>query len=62
MIPRPEFGLTKRFDRILVIDPRTMKARAENGEFNRLASAIAAKIVKARQAKGVFGPSTTFVG
>lgn len=59
---RYEFGLNKRFDSVLVIDPRTMRARTENGEFTWVASAIAAKILKAREAKGVFPPSMTFVG
>ncbi|ASW54926.1 hypothetical protein [Plantactinospora sp. KBS50] len=59
---RYEFGLNKRYDRILVIDPRTMRARAENGDFNWVASAIAAKILKTRQVKGTFPASMIFVG
>lgn len=59
---RYEFGLNKRFDRVLVIDPRTLKTRAENGDFNWVASAIAAKILKVRQTSGVFPSSMTFAG
>ncbi|MFB9236578.1 hypothetical protein ACFFWC_13625 [Plantactinospora siamensis] len=59
---RYEFGQNKRYDQVLVIDPRTMKARAENGDFNWLASSIAAKILRARAARGIFPDSMTFVG
>ncbi|SBT66795.1 hypothetical protein GA0070622_3822 [Micromonospora sediminicola] len=42
---RYEFGFADRFDRILVLDPRTLRARVEDGHFDAAASAITAKIV-----------------
>ncbi|WP_225853173.1 YbaB/EbfC family nucleoid-associated protein [Micromonospora sp. AMSO1212t] len=51
---RYEFGFEDRFDRILVIDPQTLQARVEDGDFNAAASAITAKIVNARRDRGDF--------
>ncbi|WP_247683781.1 hypothetical protein [Micromonospora sp. D93] len=51
---RYEFGLEDRFDRILTIDPHTLDARVDDGDFNAAAGAIAAKIVKARRSSGEF--------
>ncbi|MEU8153127.1 hypothetical protein AB0B94_05645 [Micromonospora sp. NPDC048986] len=51
---RYEFGLNDKFDRILTIDPRTLDARVEDGDFNTAAGAIAAKIVKAWRSSGEF--------
>ncbi|MCG5441503.1 hypothetical protein NIE79_001628 [Micromonospora sp. NIE79] len=51
---RYEFGLDDKFDRILAIDPRTLDAHVENGDFNAAAGAIAAKVVKAWRSSGEF--------
>ncbi|MEU4818431.1 hypothetical protein [Micromonospora aurantiaca (nom. illeg.)] len=51
---RYEFGFEDRFDRILVIDPQTLQARVEDGDFNAAASAITAKIVNAWRDQGDF--------
>ncbi|WP_439427575.1 hypothetical protein [Micromonospora sp. LA-10] len=48
------FGFEDRFDRILVIDPHTLLARVEHGDFNAAASAITAKIVDAWLDQGDF--------
>ncbi|MEU1763058.1 hypothetical protein ACFYPF_29030 [Micromonospora sp. NPDC005223] len=51
---RYEFGFEDRFDRILVIDPRTLQARVEDDNLNAAASAITAKIVTAWRGRGDF--------
>lgn len=51
---RYEFGFEDRFDRVLTIDPSTMEARVEDGDFNAAASAITAKIVNAWRSAGNF--------
>ncbi|MFC8848981.1 MULTISPECIES: hypothetical protein [unclassified Micromonospora] len=51
---RYQFGLEGRFDRVLTIDPRTLEARVEDGDFNPAASAITAKIVNAWRSAGEF--------
>ncbi|MBC8990123.1 hypothetical protein [Micromonospora chalcea] len=51
---RYEFGFEDRFDRILVIDPETLQARVEDGDFNASASAITAKIVRTWRDRGEF--------
>lgn len=51
---RYEFGLDDKFDRILTIDPRTLDASVEDGDFNSAAGAITAKIVKAWRSSGEF--------
>ncbi|SCG40991.1 hypothetical protein GA0070213_102287 [Micromonospora humi] len=51
---RYEFGFEDRFDRVLIIDPQTLEAVVEDGEFNAAASAIAAKIVNAWRSAGEF--------
>ncbi|MGC4835222.1 hypothetical protein ACLQ3D_12075 [Micromonospora vinacea] len=51
---RYEFGLDYKFDRILTIDPRTLDASVEDGDFNSAAGAITAKIVKAWRSSGEF--------
>ncbi|MFI6256028.1 hypothetical protein ACIBCL_07880 [Micromonospora zamorensis] len=54
---RYEFGFEDRFDRVLTIDPRTLEAGVDDGEFNSAASAITVKIVKAWRSSGEF-PAT----
>ncbi|TDC41901.1 hypothetical protein [Micromonospora sp. KC213] len=51
---RYEFGFEDRFDRVLTIDPHTLEARVQDGDFNAAASAITAKIVNARRSAGDF--------
>ncbi|MFG1883284.1 hypothetical protein [Micromonospora sp. NPDC049102] len=51
---RYEFGLDDKFDRILTIDPSTLDAHVEDGDFNSAAGAITAKIVKAWRSSGEF--------
>ncbi|MFI2712215.1 hypothetical protein ACH495_19030 [Micromonospora sp. NPDC018662] len=51
---RYEFGFEDRFDRLLVIDPQTLEARVEDGDFNAAASAITAKIVNSWRTAGDF--------
>ncbi len=51
---RYEFGFEDRFDRVLAIDPGTMEARVEDGNFDQAASAITAKIVNAWRSSGEF--------
>lgn len=51
---RYEFGFDNKFDRVLTIDPRTLEARIEDGDFNAAASAITAKIVNAWRSGGEF--------
>ncbi|MFI7432515.1 hypothetical protein [Micromonospora haikouensis] len=57
---RYQFGLEGRFDRVLTIDPRTLEARVEDGDFNPAASAITAKIVNAWRTAGEFPERMTF--
>lgn len=51
---RYQFGFEGRFDRMLTIDPRTLEACVEDGDFNPAASAITAKIVNAWRTAGEF--------
>ncbi|MEV0005375.1 hypothetical protein AB0H28_24235 [Micromonospora sp. NPDC050980] len=51
---RYEFGFEDRFDRVLVIDPQTLAASVEDGDFNDAASAITAKIVSSWRKAGDF--------
>ncbi|MCM0677184.1 hypothetical protein NCC78_21185 [Micromonospora phytophila] len=57
---RYEFGLDEDFDRILVIDKRTLAASVEDGNFNSAAGVITAKIVGAWRAEGQFPPGMIF--
>ncbi|MEV4721490.1 hypothetical protein AB0J94_30240 [Micromonospora noduli] len=57
---RYEFGFEDRFDRILTIDPSTLEANVEDGDFNSAASAITAKIVNAWRSSGEFPPRMLF--
>ncbi|WP_405431809.1 hypothetical protein [Micromonospora sp. NBC_00617] len=57
---RYEFGFEDRFDRILTIDPSTLEAHVEDGDFNSAASAITAKIVSAWRSSGEFPPRMLF--
>ncbi|MCX5065625.1 hypothetical protein OOJ91_06985 [Micromonospora lupini] len=57
---RYEFGFEDRFDRILTIDPSTLEAQVEDGDFNSAASAITAKIVNAWRSSGEFPPRMLF--
>ncbi len=51
---RYAFGFEDRFDRILVIDPQTLQARVEDGDFNAAAGAITAEIVNAWRDRSAF--------
>ncbi|MCZ7437702.1 hypothetical protein O7598_14945 [Micromonospora sp. WMMC241] len=51
---RYEFGFEDRFDRVLIIDPKTLEASVTDGDFNAAASAIAAKIVNSWRSAGDF--------
>ncbi|GAA3775302.1 hypothetical protein GCM10022379_48160 [Micromonospora maritima] len=59
---RYEFGFEDRFDRILVIDPRTSEARVEDGDFDAAASAITAKVVNCWRDRGDFPQRVLFAG
>ncbi|MGK5441445.1 hypothetical protein ACSNN7_06395 [Micromonospora sp. URMC 105] len=59
---RYEFGFEDGFDRILVIDPSTLEARVEDGDFNSAASAITAKIVSLWRSSGEFPARMVFAG
>ncbi|MEV5821191.1 hypothetical protein AB0L22_18685 [Micromonospora haikouensis] len=51
---RYEFGFEDRYDRLLTIDPCTLEARIDDGDFNPAASATTAKIVDAWRSAGDF--------
>lgn len=57
---RYEFGLDRRFDRVLMIDKATWQARSEDGDFDSAAGAIAAKIKRAWQERGEFPQGVIF--
>ncbi|SCG65109.1 hypothetical protein GA0074704_4080 [Micromonospora siamensis] len=57
---RYEFGFEDRFDRILRIDPNTLAATVEDGDFNSAASAITAKIVRVWRSSGEFPARVLF--
>jgi hypothetical protein len=57
---RYEFGLDRRFDRVLVIDKASWAARTEDDRFDSAAAAVAAKIKGAWQAQGEFPPGAVF--
>jgi hypothetical protein len=57
---RYEFGLDRRFDRVLVIDKRTWEASAEDGDFDSAAGMIAAKIKSAWRESGEFPAGAVF--
>jgi hypothetical protein len=55
-----QFGLDRRFDRVLVIDKATWSASAEDGDFDSAAGMITAKIKRAWQEQGEFPPGVVF--
>ena len=55
-----EFGLDRRFDRVLVIDKAGFDARSEDGDFDSAAAAIVAKIKRSWQEQGEFPPGAIF--
>ncbi|MET7471644.1 hypothetical protein ACFYON_24605 [Micromonospora sp. NPDC005686] len=57
---RYAFGFEGRFNRILVLDPQTLRARVEDGDFNDAASAITATIVNAWRGRGYFPERVLF--
>ncbi|MEV5693533.1 hypothetical protein [Micromonospora globbae] len=57
---RYEFGFDDRFDRVLTIDPTTLQAGVEDGDFDSAASAITAKIVNLWKSSGEFPPRAIF--
>ncbi|BCJ62758.1 hypothetical protein [Micromonospora endophytica] len=57
---RYEFGFEDDFDRMLIINPNTLEARVEDGNFDSAASAIAAKIVNAWRMNGDFPSRVLF--
>ncbi|WP_238161939.1 hypothetical protein [Micromonospora endolithica] len=59
---RYAFGFEDRFDRVLIIDPHTLEARAEEGDFDGAASVITAKIVKMWRSSGEFPTRAMFAG
>ncbi|MFC0506650.1 hypothetical protein [Micromonospora costi] len=59
-VVRYEFGFEDHFDRVLTIDPTTLEARVEDGNFDSAASAITAKIVNAWRSGGEFPPRIIF--
>ena len=57
---RYEFGLDRRFDRVLVIDKRTWDVTAEDGQFDSAAGAVSSKIKSSWQAQGEFPAGVVF--
>lgn len=57
---RYEFGLDRRFDRVLTIDKRTWAVAAEDGQFDSAAGAVASKVKRAWQESGEFPPGVVF--
>jgi hypothetical protein len=57
---RYEFGLDRRFDRVLVIDKTSWQATAEDDNFDSAAGAITSKIKRAWQAQGEFPAGAIF--
>jgi hypothetical protein len=55
-----QFGLDRRFDRVLVIEKATWSASAEDGNFDSAAGMITAKIKRAWQEQGEFPPGALF--
>lgn len=57
---RYEFGLDRRYDRVLLIETGTWQARTQDGNFDSAAGMITAKIRKAWQETGEFPPGAIF--
>jgi hypothetical protein len=57
---RYEFGLDRRFDRVLTIDKHTWRVAADDGRFDAAAGAVAAKIKRAWHERGEFPPGVVF--
>ena len=59
-VVRYEFGLDRRFDRVLTIDKNTWQIAADDGRVDSAAGAVAAKIKRAFQEHGEFPPGVVF--
>ncbi|GID93414.1 hypothetical protein ACFQFC_16390 [Amorphoplanes digitatis] len=57
---RYEFGLDRRFDRVLTIDKQTWQISTEDGRLDSAAGALAAKIQRVWQQDGEFPPGVVF--
>ena len=57
---RYEFGLDRRFDRILTIDKRTGDVTPDDGRFDSVADAIASKVKRSWQDSGEFPACAVF--
>ena len=57
---RYQFGFDEDFDRVLIIDKKTLQASVEDGNYNSPASAITSKIIKSFQSSGMFPPGVIF--
>jgi hypothetical protein len=57
---RYEFGLDRRFDRMLTIDKRTGEVTPEDGRFDSAAGAIVSKVQRSWQDSGEFPAGVVF--
>jgi hypothetical protein len=57
---RYEFGLDRRFDRVLVIDKATLRPSPVDGEFDTPTGAISAKLMRLRGETGEFPEGAVF--
>ncbi len=57
---RYEFGLDRRFDRVLTIDKRTGEVTPEDGRFDSAAGTIASKVRRSWQDSGEFPAGVVF--
>ncbi|MGC1210866.1 MAG: hypothetical protein WA890_06295 [Micromonospora sp.] len=54
------FGFDEDFDRLLIIDKKTLRASVEDGTFNSAASAITSRIIRTFRSNGAFPPGALF--
>ncbi|WP_433830540.1 hypothetical protein ACQP2E_11125 [Actinoplanes sp. CA-015351] len=57
---RYEFGLDRRFDRVLTIDKASWEVSPEDGQLDTAAGAVVSKIKKAWREQGEFPPGVLF--
>jgi hypothetical protein len=57
---RYEFGLDRRFDRVLTIDKNTWDVSPDDGRFDSPVGAVASKIKRAWEEQGEFPPGVVF--
>ncbi|MGK5684864.1 hypothetical protein [Actinoplanes sp. URMC 104] len=57
---RYEFGLDRRFDRVLTIDKQSWRAVPDDGNFDSAAGAVATKVKRSWEQQGTFPPGVVF--